>query len=242
VNPIRRIWTNAEWELRFPLFIGKDDELAAVLRPKPLKILGRVLRLMLQKLMPIPRTRRAVLTFDDGPYEGATQELLATLQRENVPATFFLVGNDAAKNLAATEALVVAGMEIASHSATHRRLTELNREEQREEIAGGRCLIERSSAASVRFFRPPHGDFDRTSLEEALASDQVVSLWNVNPADYDDISAQEIIDRVVDQRREPAVILLHTGRPETIKAIPEIVSRYRAMGFTFTTVGGLTGS
>jgi peptidoglycan/xylan/chitin deacetylase (PgdA/CDA1 family) len=80
-------------------------------------------------------------------------------------------------------------------------------------------------------------------LEEARASGQIVSLWNVDPADYtESISAREIIDRVMDQRHDIAVILLHGGRPETILALPEILRRYRALGYTFTTIGQLTGA
>jgi len=241
VNHLRRLWANAQWDLRFPLFITKQDALEPILQPKPLDVLLQAARLLLQKVLPPPRIRHAVLTFDDGPYEGATQDLLAVLQREEVPATFFLVGKDAVSNRAATAALVDAGMEIASHSAAHRRLTELSGDEQREEIAGGKRLVEEAAGVSVRYFRPPHGDFNLASLKIAQASDQIVSLWNVNPADYDDITAQEIVDRVLAQHRDPAVILLHTGRPQTIAAIPEIVRRYRALGFRFTTIGKLTG-
>lgn len=238
-----RLWADAEWELRFPLFVREDDALDPIFNPQPRFILGRVARLLALKLFRHLRQRQAVLTFDDGPFPGSTEALLEVLRREGVPATFFLVGNDVVRNVEAGKALVEAGMEIASHTASHRRLTGLTREEQRQEVAVGRAQIEDRLAVSVRYFRPPYGAFDRTSLEEARASGQIVSLWNVDPADYtESISAREIINRVMDQRRDIAVILLHGGRPETILALPEILRRYRALGYTFTTIGQLTGA
>jgi peptidoglycan/xylan/chitin deacetylase (PgdA/CDA1 family)/GT2 family glycosyltransferase len=240
-----RLWADAEWELRFPLFIREDDSLDAIFTPHPRLIFGRMARLLalkvVIKLLRLPRRRQAVLTFDDGPFPGATEALLDVLRSESAPATFFLVGNDVVSNSEAGAALVEAGMEIASHSASHRRLTGLTREEQRAEVAGGRSLIEETLAVPIRYFRPPHGAFDRTSLEEARASGQIVSLWNVDPADYESISAREIIDRVMKQRRDIAVILLHSGRPETVLALPEILRNYRALGYIFTTLGQLTG-
>ena len=241
MNPLVRLWKNAAWELRFPLFIRPDEAFDSIVKPPALQVLARAIRLVLQKIMPQASLRQAVLTFDDGPFEGSTESLLAVLCRENVPATFFLVGDDAVANLPSTQAVVAAGMEIASHSKSHRRLTELSTTEQLDEIAQGQVLVERASGEALRFFRPPHGDFDMVTLQRTSQSGQIMSLWNVNPADYDDISAETIVERVVAQQRNPAVILLHSGRPQTIAAVPEIVRRYKQMGYSFTTIGALAG-
>ena len=237
MNLLARLWKNAEWELRFPLFISPGDSIESILRPPPVRVLARVFRLLIQKVLPDHRMRRAVLTFDDGPFTDSTLELLQVLAREDVVATFFLVGNEAATHSDLTRAIVAAGHEIASHSWRHPRLSTLEPVEQLAEIQIGCQLIEEASGQTVRFFRPPHGDFDAVTLEEVRKSGHIVSLWNVNPADYDDISSDTIVERLADQRRNPAVILLHSGRPETIKSIPAIVRHYRENRFIFTTLG-----
>ena len=62
------------------------------------------------------------LTFDDGPAVGATDQILATLNEEQVHATFFLIGGELEQNPAVGKKLVAAGHEIGNHSFSHVRM------------------------------------------------------------------------------------------------------------------------
>ncbi len=242
MNKLHRLWRHADWETRFPLFIGPENDLAGIINPRRTRVALQAARILLQKIAPRPPARRAVLTFDDGPYEGNTQELLEILASEGVPATFFLVGNEAMSNRAATTAIVAAQMEIGSHSQSHPRLSTLSPNEQAQEILAGHQLVEIATGRSLHYFRPPHGECTPAALQAATQAGQTVALWNVDPADYEDVDATTIVDRALAQARDPAVLLLHNGRPQTIKALAHIIRGYKKMGFLFTTLGNLASA
>ncbi|MDQ6825057.1 MAG: hypothetical protein M3007_06300, partial [Candidatus Eremiobacteraeota bacterium] len=66
-----------------------------------------------------------------------------------------------------------------------------------------------------------------------------MALWDVDPGDWRNIKADDISTNVEQHARAPAVILLHNGKRATIEALPRIVARYRAAGFTFVTLSEL---
>src|SRR5690349_19551357 len=67
-----------------------------------------------------PRTdRSAFLTFDDGPNPDATDSILETLDRYDVPATFFMVGDHVRRYPEIARRVAAAGHEIGNHTQTH---------------------------------------------------------------------------------------------------------------------------
>jgi peptidoglycan/xylan/chitin deacetylase (PgdA/CDA1 family) len=116
---------------------------------------------------------RAVLTFDDG-YAGVLLRALPLLRARGFHATVFVVSGklggandwdgetpgDALLTADGVRALASAGIEIGSHGATHRALTELSDAELAEEVAGSRATLERVLGASVASFCYPYGAFD----------------------------------------------------------------------------------
>ena len=69
------------------------------------------------------------LTFDDGPYPPYTQKLLKLLAAKNVHATFFMVGENAAKHPDVVRLVQAQGHEIALHAGYHKDLLKLSSSE-----------------------------------------------------------------------------------------------------------------
>jgi len=121
--------------------------------------------------------RHICLTFDDG-YRGAYHYAAPILAARGVPAAFFVVpgwmdegrpgiiGWDEARYLA------VSGIEVGSHTLTHRRLAELDAAEAAQELAASRARIEAELGRPCRYFACPWGqpgaDY-RAEREPALA-------------------------------------------------------------------------
>ena len=103
-----------------------------------------------------PPGRRIALTFDDGPDPRWTPEVLAVLRREDVPATFFMVGSQAARHPDLVRAVASAGSEIAAHTFTHSSMTSGARWQRQAQLHLTEAILLGITGHYPRFMRPPY--------------------------------------------------------------------------------------
>ena len=188
------------------------------------------------------RPKLIALTFDDGPYPIETPLLLDTLADLHVPATFFLIGDDAEQFPELARRIAAAGDEIANHTQTHpARFDLLTMPEVTRELSeGAKTLGAYASDPSItHMMRPPHGRFTLDTVVAAQRAGYDVVLWNDDPGDWRTIAPDAIVEHMGAHATAPDIVLLHSGRLSTIQALPRIVARFRAAGFTFVTAGQL---
>ena len=187
------------------------------------------------------------LTFDDGPYPPYTQELLAVLKDKQVPATFFLVGENAAKHPELVQQLQEQHHEIALHANIHQDLLKLNKEQLQENINTGKSTLESISGTSIKYMRTPHG-FKDWSVMNAIGEAGLQAVnWSIIPRDWTNPGVETIAERVMKDAKPGAIVLLHDGdspkqtasREQTIKATALIIDKLRAEGYTFVTISEL---
>ncbi|MFD7550117.1 polysaccharide deacetylase family protein [Streptomyces sp. NPDC059578] len=176
------------------------------------------------------------LTFDAGPGK-YTPRLLRILKEEKVPATFFLLGRkhidtypELVKQMAAEK------HEIASHTWTHRNLTDLSSDEVREELERTNTAIEKLTGRKPTLMRPPQGrtNDDVNEISRDLGLSEV--LWTVTAKDYKTNDSDLIEERVLDQAGRDGIILLHDIYRGTVPAVPGIITELKSRGYTFVTV------
>ena len=189
------------------------------------------------------RPRLVALTFDDGPYPVETPLLLDALHDLHVPATFFLIGDDTELFPQLAQRIEAAGDEIANHTQTHpARFDALDARHVDAELAAGAATLQRyvHDPAIRTMMRPPHGRFTERTVETAQRAGYDVILWSDDPGDWRAAATPAVIDAHVGRyATAPDIILMHSGRMNTIAALPAVVARFRAAGFTFVTVGDL---
>jgi len=187
--------------------------------------------------------RLIALTFDDGPYPVETPLLLDELAALHVPATFFLIGDDATLYPDLTRRIEADGNEIANHTQTHPAFfNRLGGAEVRTELVQGARTLERyvHDPSIERLMRPPHGRFTLATVEAAQRAGYDVVLWHDDPGDWRlSVLPQTIVSHAAAHATAPEIMLLHSGRLATIEALPELVARYRRAGFRFVTAGTL---
>jgi peptidoglycan/xylan/chitin deacetylase (PgdA/CDA1 family) len=235
---VRRWVHHAELE-SVPVIVPSNVPAQAIVHPPAAAIARRMLREVRETLFPPRRPRLAVLTFDDGPYPVETPLLLAQLQALHVPAVFFVIGHDVRRQPAIAARARLAHVELGNHTATHPEMAALPLGEQQAEIAQGARDIEAVTGVRVRYFRPPHGNYDAATIVAARAEGERMALWDIDPGDWRTIPSPQIVAHVIAHARSPAVILLHNGKLATIEALPDIVAAYRAAGFRFVTLSQL---
>lgn len=191
-------------------------------------------------------TQRKViaLTFDDGPYPPYTQKLLNVLAEKHVHATFFMVGENAAKHPELVREVQSAGHLVALHAGYHKDLLKLSPDEVRSNIAYGKSTLEGITGTQLHFMRPPHGFKDWSVISAIEDADLLTTNWSIIPRDWTNPGAQVITDRVLEKAEPGAIVLLHDGdspknkapREQTIEAVAAIIDKLRAQGYEFVTI------
>jgi peptidoglycan/xylan/chitin deacetylase (PgdA/CDA1 family) len=187
------------------------------------------------------RPKLIALTFDDGPYPIFTPLLLDQLKRLGIPATFFLIGRDAQQWPELARRIELDGNEVADHTYTHPDLDAETDAQVRDEILRGRDVLYGivHDPAVREYFRPPHGRYTVGTIQVAQRLGYQTILWTDDSGDWRTVTPQMLIGHVERYATAPDIVLLHSGRPATIAALPEIVARFRAAGYRFVTVGQL---
>jgi peptidoglycan-N-acetylglucosamine deacetylase len=233
-----RLWLKSDDLLR-PVVVLRDADAATLLAP-PLS--ARIAAVLGQARAPAAaRPKLVALTFDDGPYPVTTPLLLQVLRDADVAATFFLIGRDAEQYPGLTRAIARGGHEIADHTLTHPDLDRLPEAAVAGELRAGAASLERIAPdpAERRLFRPPHGRYTLATIRVAQAAGFDTILWSDDPGDWRAVPLAELRDHLLSRATAPEIVLLHSGRPATVAALPLVIAAYRRAGFRFVTVGEL---
>ena len=180
-----------------------------------------------------PETRKIALTFDDGPHPVYTEEMLKVLEQEQVPATFFLLGENAEQYGEQVRMIAEQRHLIGNHTWRHVQVTSLPKEEAEEEILAVSSLMEKLTGNGTSYVRPPFGIWD-PELEEEL--DMIPVLWTIDTLDWTTQNVDWIVEKTVQDAGENDIILMHDSYESTVQAAERIIRRLKAEGFEFVTV------
>jgi len=178
------------------------------------------------------------LTFDDGPNDAATPQLLDVLARYGVRATFFVMGDFARARPEIVRQVVAAGHVLGNHTMSHPRLSTQSAARIRKELADCNAVLEEITGASVKFFRPPFGARRPYVLRAAREMGLTPVMWNVTGYDWNPIGVDGILanlDKGIARNRRRgrgSNLLLHdgghrgmgTGRMDTVRAVDRLLS------------------
>ena len=200
--------------------------------------------------------KKLAITFDDGPDPRWTPKILDILNRENVPAAFFVIGVEASQYPDILRREYAQGDEIGNHTYTHPAWDEISKTQARWELNLTQRLIESTLGVKTILFRPPYGiDHQPEYAEEVsqlpFAQDMgyLIIGQKIDPHDWQLVNgkpypAKDIVDEVVQQANDGNIILFHDGggdRSQTILALPQVIETLRGKGYTFVSVTDLLG-
>ncbi|MCM3762174.1 polysaccharide deacetylase family protein [Alkalihalobacillus oceani] len=182
------------------------------------------------------------LTFDDGPDDIYTPQILDILKEKNAVATFFLVGEEIQAYPDMVRRIVQEGHGLGNHTWQHPNLATIWTEKVREEIKKTQQAMLEVVGRQPDLFRPPYGSLTKADL--ALLNEIGLRniLWSVDTLDWSGRSADEILLTVHENISKGGIILQHNfGSTEhvldgTIEALPKIIDELREEGYTFVTV------
>ena len=188
--------------------------------------------------------KQIALTFDDGPHPILTPRILEILARYNVPATFFMVGENVLNYPEAARAVIDAGHEVGNHTFTHPHIASLNEKAIFEEIGKCEDALEELCEYRPHLLRTPQGALT-PSLERCLLEDDyILVLWSLDTRDWDNKSTATIVRAVLDGVSAGDIILMHDYigyNSKTPEALEKIIPALLSLGYEFVTVSELLG-
>ncbi|MFL6726866.1 MAG: glycosyltransferase [Sphingomicrobium sp.] len=205
------------------------------------------------------------LTFDDGPDARWTPRILDILKEMHVPATFFIVGENALTERGLLERMIREGHEVGSHTYTHPNLATADKTRTLFELNATQRLFQAFTGRTLKLFRAPFfGDAEPTTADEILPVLEAqnrgyVSVGlHVDSEDWQRPGVPTIVDNVTSRIMSGSVscndasesqcsrnvVLLHDSggdRSQTVAALPIIINTLRARGYRFVPVSELAG-
>jgi len=180
------------------------------------------------------------LTFDDGPGP-YTQHLLDELAAKDVLATFFLIGQNAATLPDLVRKEVAAGHAIGNHSWTHPQLSAMTSDEIADEVDRTAAAIKAAAGITTDLMRPPYGATNDTVASVLKERGDAQILWNVDTEDWKNRNVAITTQRALAGAAPGAIMLMHDIHPTTVQAVPGIIDKLKAQGYTLVTVPQLLG-
>ncbi len=187
------------------------------------------------------RAHALYLTFDDGPNPGATPAILDILAREQVPATFFVVGKHVHRYPEVARAIACSDQGIGNHTWSHVKLHRRGPRRIRQELRSCHRILSDQVGVTPRFFRAPHG-YRNPFLRPATRSLGYETVaWTIGVWDSARPGTEVIRERVRRALAPGAIILLHDGdgydpvadRTQTAWALRGIIRDARDAGYEF---------
>ena len=190
------------------------------------------------------------LTFDDGPHPRYTPRVLAILEAKRVPATFFVIGENARAHPDLLASIDQAGHLVANHSDHHGwGFHFAPRARLRRELMACNAAIANAIGKEPTLFRSPQG-FKTPALGDALHDLGFLAIgWQVRGLDAMGRDSAKIAQRIASRVKAGAVVQMHDGaaqlaiksREATLGALPDVIDRIRAAGLEFVRLDALLG-
>lgn len=179
------------------------------------------------------------LSFDAAWGNEDTQTLIDILNKYDINATFFVVGQWVDKYPDSVKALHDAGNEVMSHSDDHAHFAQLSAEQITANINTSNDKIEKVTGVRPTLFRCPYGEYNDTVISTINGMDMNVIQWDVDSLDWKDLSADEITSRVLNNVKAGSIVLFHNAAKHTPEALPGIIESLLADGYKIIPVSQL---
>ncbi|MHC8521830.1 polysaccharide deacetylase family protein [Rossellomorea sp. H39__3] len=165
-------------------------------------------------------------------------DILETLKKHQVYATFFLEGRWVKNNPKLAKMIVEAGHEVGNHSYSHPDMKSLQTSKVRDELKRTNDIIEVTTGEKVKWFAPPSGSYRDEVVEIADEMDMRTIMWSVDTIDWQKPSPDVLIDRVMGKMHKGAIVLMHPTA-STANALNALIVQVKEKELRLGTVSSL---
>ncbi len=187
------------------------------------------------------------LTFDAGYENGYTPSILDTLQKHQVKATFFVVGNYIQTSPDLVKRMVEEGHIVGNHTFSHPDMSKISDMESfRKEIESLEKLYQETTGQEMqKFYRPPQGKYSQQNLELANELGYHTVFWSLAYVDWyveKQPTKEQAFEKLLPRIHPGAIVLLHSTSKTNAEILDELLTKWEQEGYTFGTLDQLCAS
>lgn len=183
------------------------------------------------------------LTFDNGYEAGFTDMILDVLEKEKVPATFFITGHYIEEEPALVKRMVNNGHIIGNHSYYHPDFTTMSKTEIDRELQMVEDKVaEITDQKEMKYVRPPRGTFNEQTLEWTNELGYISVFWSLAFKDWETNKQKGwkyAYEQITDQIHPGAILLLHTVSEDNAQALEKVIQKLKDDGYQFKSLDDL---
>ncbi|MGX9706571.1 Peptidoglycan/xylan/chitin deacetylase, PgdA/CDA1 family [Laceyella tengchongensis] len=182
------------------------------------------------------------LTFDDGPNDRYTKQILDILKQNGIRATFFVLGQQAKAHPNMLKRIYDEGHVIGSHTWRHPYLPSLSDQQLVQEMNRTNATVKQIIGKDLRLMRPPYGAV-KGKIKRLEQMGYEMIQWDVDTLDWKKgRTAEDIVQMVKNHALPGSIILQHDAggpRDATVASLPRIIKHLRQQGYEFVTIDQL---
>ena len=187
------------------------------------------------------------LTFDAGYENGCTEKILDTLQKHNVKAAFFLVGNYIEKNADLVRRMTEEGHIVGNHTMHHYDMSKISEKAAfTKELQALETLYKDTTGQDMpKYYRPPQGIYSEENLRMAQELGYRTVFWSLAYVDWNNDSQptrEQAFAKLLPRTHPGAVVLLHSTSKTNAEILDELLTKWEEEGYRFATVEELFAS
>ncbi|MEZ2715177.1 hypothetical protein C2I17_02355 [Niallia circulans] len=165
-------------------------------------------------------------------------DILSTLKKHHVKASFFLEGRWVQKNPDLAKMIAEAGHELGNHSYTHPDMSKISSSKIHEEIVKTNDVIEATTGKQVTLLAPPSGYFNNEVVKIAAQQKLKTVIWSVDTIDWQKPSPDTLLKRVTGKIHNGALILMHPTEVTT-NSLEHLIIEIKNKGYKIDTVSDM---
>lgn len=185
------------------------------------------------------RQKTCSISFDAAWGNEDTQTLIDILEKYQVKATFFVVGDWVDKYPESVKALADAGHEVMSHSNHHDHYNALSAEQITADLKASCDKVEAVTSVRPTLIRCPYGEYDDHVIQAVRSCGMEPIQWDVDSLDWKEIPADQITQRVTSKVQPGSIVLFHNAAKHTPEALPGILENLISQGYTIVPISQL---
>ena len=181
------------------------------------------------------------LTFDAGYENGCTAKILDVLQKHQVKAAFFLVGNYIEKNVDLVRRMVKEGHIVGNHTMHHYDMSKLSDKASfTKELTDLETLYKTTTGVDMpKYYRPPQGIYSEENLRMAKELGYKTVFWSIAYVDWNNDaqpSHEQAFSKLLPRIHNGAVVLLHSTSQTNAEILDELLTKWKEMGYRFGSI------
>lgn len=185
--------------------------------------------------------KRIYLTFDAGYENGCTEKILDVLQKHQVSAAFFLVGNYMEQNADLVRRMVREGHIVGNHTMHHPDMSKISDKAAfSKELSDLEALYQEITGETMqKYYRPPQGTYSQENLEMAKELGYKTVFWSLAYVDWNNDAQptrEQAYAKLLPRIHNGAVVLLHSTSQTNGEILDDLLTKWKDMGYEFGTV------